>query len=52
MKSYDYAKQYLLERLRLVPSYFVDAFNRVVRQTNETFKSYIAGFVFFTVILC
>jgi len=34
MKSYDYVKHYLLERLRLVKSYFVDKFNRV-RQTNE-----------------
>jgi len=42
VKSYDYVKQYLLEQLRLVPSYFVDEFNRAVRQTNETFKSYIA----------
>jgi len=42
VKSYSYVKQYLLEQLRLVPSYFVDEFNRAVRQTNETFKSYIA----------
>jgi len=39
----SYVKQYLLEQLRLVSSYFVDEFNRAVRQTYETFKSYIAS---------
>lgn len=39
--SYDYVKTYLMQQLRLVPSYFVDEFNRIVRQPSETFKSYI-----------
>ena len=39
--SYDYVKKYLMEQLRLVPSYFIDEFNRLVRPQSETYKSYI-----------
>ena len=39
--SYDYVKTYLLQQLRLVPSYFVDEFNKISRQQSETYKSYI-----------
>jgi hypothetical protein len=40
--SYAFVKQYLLEQLRLVPSYFIEEFNRINRQGNETYKSFIA----------
>ena len=31
-----------MNQLRLVPSYFVDEFNRVTRNVGETFKSYMS----------
>ena len=39
--SYDKVKTFLMEQLRLVPSYFCDEFNKMTRKYNETFKSYI-----------
>jgi hypothetical protein len=40
--SYEVVKQYLMNQLRLVPSYFVDQFNRIVRGVNETYKGYMS----------
>ena len=40
--SYDYVKKYFMEQLRLVPSYFIDEFNRLVRPQSETYKSYMS----------
>ena len=31
-----------MNQLRLVPSYFVDEFNRITRNVDETFKSYMS----------
>jgi hypothetical protein len=39
--SYIFVKKYLMEQLRLVPSYFIDQFNRCTRQSTETFKSFV-----------
>jgi len=38
--SYEFVKKYLMDQLRLVPSYFVDQFNHVVKYQTETYKSF------------
>ena len=38
--SYDFVKKYLMDQLRLVPSYFIDQFNHVVKYQTETYKSF------------
>ena len=40
--SYDDVKEYLMNQLRLVPSYFVDEFNRIACNVGGTFKSYMS----------
>jgi hypothetical protein len=40
--DYDYVKQYLLDQFRLVPQYFLEMFNSVCRQSNDTYKSFIS----------
>jgi len=40
--SYDDIKEYLMSQLRLVPSYFVDEFNRITRNVGEIYKSYMS----------
>ena len=38
--SYEFVKQYLMDQLRLVPSYFVDQFNHITKYQSETYKSF------------
>ena len=40
--SYDFVKRYLLEQLRLVPSYFIDEFNKISKHGSETYKSFVS----------
>jgi hypothetical protein len=40
--SYGDVKEYLMNQLRLVPSYFVDEFNCITRNVGETFKTYMS----------
>ena len=37
-----YVKQYLLDQFRLVPQHFLELFNSVCRQSNDTYKSFIS----------
>ena len=40
--SYDEVKRYLLDQFRLVPQFFLEQFNTVVRRPQETFKAYVS----------
>jgi hypothetical protein len=40
VSSYDFVKTYLMRQLRLVPTFFIDEFNRCTRRSDETFKGY------------
>ena len=41
--DYSFVKKYLMEQYRLCPQYFLESFNRVQRNFNETRKSFTEG---------
>jgi hypothetical protein len=40
--DYKIVRQYLMDQFRMCPQFFLDEFNRVQRETHETYKSFIA----------
>jgi len=40
--NYDFVKRHLLEQFRLVPQYFLEQFNSVVHQSQETHRSFVS----------
>jgi len=38
--DYEYVKRYILEQFRCVPQFFLEQFNSIVRQSQETLKSF------------
>ena len=40
--DYDYVKEYLLQQFKLVPQYFLESFNSLHRQSQETYRAFIS----------
>jgi hypothetical protein len=40
--DYKVVKQYLMDQFRMCPQFFLEKFNRVQREQNETYKSFIS----------
>ena len=40
--NYEFVKRHILEQFRLVPQYFLEQFNSVVRQSQKTYRSFVS----------